>query len=436
MTFTELTVDGWEKDSVVLGSWTNGQDIVEDLVDGIRVAAGVTANTLQGDDIIYGKVSSVTSSVTGLVNNGTIITGNGKDSIKGEASRGDGVFNSFDTIDMGRGDDSLTGSVFAAGDGPDFGIFNLGLITMGQGNDSVTGFVSSVGGDESSNNNSIVNVSTIDSGRGNDSLTGSVSVAGNGSFNSGINNNVSNSTIDMGRGNDYEDDDYEDDDSTHTGSGNDSLTGTVSVAGNGNSNTGILNFGTINTGEDDDYEDDDYEDDDYEDDDSTHTGSGNDSLTGTVSVAGDGSSNDGILNFGTIDMGRGNDSITGAVFVEGDGSANSGINNDATIITGAGNDEVIAIGPDAFTGFDGSGDIYLDEGNDTIIGFGDQRVFGGSGIDTAEFGFDLDNSITLGSSSIDSIDITANDVTMSFTTVDLFSFNGETFLLSELQDMV
>ena len=54
MASTELTNTGWEKDSVVLGNWTNRADVVEDAIDGIVVAAGVVANTRNGRDSIQG----------------------------------------------------------------------------------------------------------------------------------------------------------------------------------------------------------------------------------------------------------------------------------------------------------------------------------------------------------------------------------------------
>ena len=93
------------------------------------------------------------------------------------------------------------------------------------------------------------------------------------------------------------------------------------------------------------------------------------------------------------------------------------------------------MGTDAFTGFTGDGDINLGEGNDRIIGFGDQTVFGGIGMDTAKFGFDLDNSITLESGAMNSIDITANGVTMSFTGVERFVFANDSYTLQKLIDI-
>lgn len=137
-------------------------------------------------------------------------------------------------------------------------------------------------------------------------------------------------------------------------------------------------------------------------------------------------------------MGAGDDYIYGAVEVKGNGDNNFGIDNTAAnvIRMGAGNDSIIGEGVDAFTGFgsrpDNIGFINLDEGNDRISGFGQQNVDGGAGIDLAEFEFSLDESIILGSSDANSIKITANEATMSFTNVEEFVFANGSFTLDEL----
>ncbi|HEY9769239.1 MAG TPA: hypothetical protein V6C71_12230 [Coleofasciculaceae cyanobacterium] len=57
---TQLTNLGWEKNGQPLGIWTNNSDVVKDLVSGIEVVDAVTANTLAGNDLIEGLVSSGT----------------------------------------------------------------------------------------------------------------------------------------------------------------------------------------------------------------------------------------------------------------------------------------------------------------------------------------------------------------------------------------
>ena len=110
---------------------------------------------------------------------------------------------------------------------------------------------------------------------------------------------------------------------------------------------------------------------------------------------------------------------------------------------GSGNDRIIGVGVDAFTGFGsgstsgGSGFIDLGNGNDQITGFGDNQIVdGGTGIDLAEFEFSLNDSIILGSSDANSINITANEKTMSFTNVEEFAFANDFFTLDELIDFV
>ena len=72
----------------------------------------------------------------------------------------------------------------------------------------------------------------------------------------------------------------------------------------------------------------------------------------------------------------------------------------------------------------------MGRGEDLIRGFGEQSVFGGQGMDTAELGIDSDDEpLSLGSS----FDIEIGD--MEFTDVETFVFNDETFSLSELQEM-
>ena len=146
------------------------------------------------------------------------------------------------------------------------------------------------------------------------------------------------------------------------------------------------------------------------------TGKGNDNITGT----GEG----GIGNVNsTIDTGEGDDNITGT------SETNVGIFNTSTIDTGAGKDQVTGIGPDEFSGFAGGGDINLGADNDTIRGFGNQTVFGGEGFDTAEFEFNVADSmfVPLGNNSVD---IIVGGTTMSFTDVEQFIFPDQTITIS------
>ena len=144
------------------------------------------------------------------------------------------------------------------------------------------------------------------------------------------------------------------------------------------------------------------------------TGNGNDIIEGTST------NSRGIFNRSMIKTGNGNDIITGT-------GGNIGIFNFDTIETGNGKDTV-----DALTGgFDGGGTINLGRGKDLIQGFGEQSVFGGQGMDTAELGIDYDvDLLSLGSS----FDIKIGE--MEFTDVETFVFNDETFSLQDLQGEV
>ena len=201
---------------------------------------------------------------------------------------------------------------------------------------------------------------------------------------------------------------------TNTLEGDDTIIGT-------SEREGINNFGTIQTME------------------------GNDAITGKGEIA-------GIINnhSGTITTGEDNDTITGSdalIGIEnlnliktedgndtiiGSGSI-SGISNLSIIETGDGSDTI-----DAFSGgFRGVGTINLGQGEDIIRGFGNQIVNGGDDNDTAELGLNFDEDlISLGSIDDNSIDITFNDQTMSFTNVERFDFNGQEFTPEELQNFI
>jgi hypothetical protein len=311
-------------------------------------------------------------------------------------------------IITGSGNDSLQGSVIGAGN-ENVGIFNFGdfgddqtSINTGTGADKIVGTVKIQG--DGNNNFGVINelFGLINTEAGDDQITGTVEVAGNGDFNIGFDNSIFALT--------------------DTGAGRDRITSTVKVDGDGNNNFGIINGEA-----------------------SISAGNGNDQIISTVVVEGDGSGNIGITSgLGGIDLGAGDDYLYGAVEVAGDGNNNFGIENTAVnyIRMGSGNDSIVGKGVDAFTGFGGSptggsGFIDLGEGNDKISGFGvNQIVDGGTGIDLAQFQFSLDKSITFGSSDANSIDITANEVTMSFTNVEEFAFANDSFTLDELIDFV
>jgi hypothetical protein len=102
---TILTEIGWEDENGnPLGTWTNRADLVA-RGDEITVATGVVANTLGGDDSIFGSGGGL----TGIDNSGAIITGDGRDTISGSAFGVEGIFNSG-TISTGNGNDTISGS--------------------------------------------------------------------------------------------------------------------------------------------------------------------------------------------------------------------------------------------------------------------------------------------------------------------------------------
>ncbi len=428
---TQLTDTGWEQDGQLLGMWTDESDIVEGF-SGIEVADTVTANTLAGDDLIY----AVASNEEGLLNQGSIIMGNGDDLLQGSAiGEGNefvGILNdqgtnedsdSFTTIsdrrgqievngfvgniETGAGADTIIGSVEIDGNSrSNTGILNrrFGSIKTGEDSDEITGSVKIKGDGDFNDGIFSEFIGLIDTGMGNDQITAAVEVEGNGNGNRGFLNNSF--TI------------------TDTGAGDDRITATVEVGGNGNDNTGIINGEA-----------------------KIETGSGDDYIFGAVKVAGDGSGNQGFSSgLAGIDMGNGDDYLYGAVEVEGEGENNFGIYSFLnSIYMGAGNDEITGVGVDAYTGFGASsfGDgsefsfINLGDGNDKINGFGNQHIVdGGTGTDIAKFEFDFDESVTLGSNEPNSIEITANEVTMSFTNVEEFVFANGTFAFDELIDLV
>lgn len=400
-----LTEFGWEQDGQQLGIWSDDGELVESS-SAIEVAEEITVNTLGGNDV----VDSLANSGIGLLNQGTIITGSGKDllqvNVEGSGNNFISILNDIGAvIDTGEGEDRIISTIEAENNSRSHAGISLDVqssIVTGEGNDTVTGIIRA-GVDGNFDGNFHVGISTtilseIATDKGDDKITGTVEVGRDGNGNTGFSNSLAN---------------------TDTGAGDDLITGTVTVLGNGDRNTGFVNGEA-----------------------STFTGDGDDQIIGTVEVGGNGSFNSGIAaGLGGINLEAGDDYLYGAVEVAGDGENNFGIENFNNFIRmGAGDDRIVGKGTDAYSGFNGTYDIVglidLGEGDDTIEGFGREVVEGGSGVDTAEFEFGLDDSVTFGSSDSTSIDITANEKTMSFTNVEEFMFAGESFTLDELIELV
>lgn len=134
----------------------------------------------------------------------------------------------------------------------------------------------------------------------------------------------------------------------------------------------------------------------------------------------------GIYNqlFSVIDMGNGEDQI----IAEG---STLGIYNDSDILLGGGNDTISASSDIAFFDYYGSGTIFLGDGNDEIYGFGIQTIDGGDGLDTAYFDFGVD-MVNVNKINDNSVDLTVDGVTMSFTALDLFNFSGTTLSFNDV----
>ncbi|OKH39587.1 hypothetical protein NIES2119_04720 [[Phormidium ambiguum] IAM M-71] len=173
---TQLTEIGWNG-SFGSGIWTNQADIVN-LGDRVIVDEGVVVNTLDGNDVISGRVGTGPS----FINKGTINTGSGDDTIRGSGFRlGDGLLNTG-TIKTGSGDDIIE----ASGDAQ--GLINSGTINTGDGNDIIkananhsaplfnTGLIETGNGDDIITQglyaDSIGNTGTINTGNGNDIING------------------------------------------------------------------------------------------------------------------------------------------------------------------------------------------------------------------------------------------------------------------------
>ena len=149
---TQLTNEGWSNGTD--GRWTTRQDRVRDSEEGIRLSGRFKANTLDGDDIIYGS----SEKINGLSISGSLKTGAGNDLVRGVSDQASGLYNE-NTINTGFENDTIIGSStnyrglenqgnISSGDGDDLivgksltqeGITNSGYLDMGSGNDILRG---------------------------------------------------------------------------------------------------------------------------------------------------------------------------------------------------------------------------------------------------------------------------------------------------------
>lgn len=228
---TILTKTGWEDENGnPLGRWTRRADLVAEGDIIAVVAPDVIANTDGGNDIMIGT-SNFTPlpsppgpppgiqliEKSGIVNFGTIYTGNGNDNILGTGV-GFGISNRG-RIGTGNGNDNILGT------GNCVGIFNsalddLGIINTGRGNDNIIGNGDIAG---------LTNLGTIHTENGKDKIIGT-NLPGPGEDIAGINNT---GVIDTGRGNDIVD----------------ALTGGFASFGRIPTPEGNEGVGTINLGE-------------------------------------------------------------------------------------------------------------------------------------------------------------------------------------------
>ncbi|BAZ43340.1 hypothetical protein NIES4102_03400 [Chondrocystis sp. NIES-4102] len=179
-----LTATGWTNENgVLLGNWTNKVDTVESDTS-IKIASGVTVDTLNGSDII-----TCNSESEGIVLNGNsqLKTGDGNDVISSNGYTA--IDLGYDAVlDTGDGNDKLSGSGFEG-----FFLSDTGVINTGNGNDNISGTGFPVG---------INSRGTINTGSGNDVITGIANGVIDEFFlgSSGISNYLG--TIDTGSGND------------------------------------------------------------------------------------------------------------------------------------------------------------------------------------------------------------------------------------------
>ena len=336
--------------------FTEDSDIAETLDDAIF--NDTLVQTLKGDDLIKNSRQSNSNLDFGIFNasSGTIEMGQGNDSLTGSGKNG--IINKG-KIYMEDGNDSLRG-------GGSKGILNEGSIYLGDGNDSLSG-----SGSEGIINNGVISTDNGDDFLGGGGYTGMIN---NGIIRTGDGNDLiggggasvitNNGTIDMGKG-------------------DDSLDARGYYGG-------LYNKGTINTGE------------------------GNDVLFGFGKF-------DGIFNEGRINMGDGNDSISG-------NSGGDDVGNKGEIDMGAGNDVISSVRSGE------GGSIKLGTGDDKIslVFFKNQIIDGGEGFDKAYIYWDLQEEVKVTTISDNSLVIKTSDGEGTFTDIELFEFDEVSFSFDEL----
>ena len=178
-----LTEIGWtDENGILLGTWTNQSDVVDDDT-AINVAQGLTVNTMNGNDVI-----NCDSESQGILidDDSQLNTNNGNDIIS--SSGFIAIDLGFDAvIDTGNGDDNISGTGF---DG--FFLRVSSIINTGNGNDTITGTGFATG---------INSRGTINTGKGNDTIFASADGPADDFFGStGISNFLG--TINTGKGDD------------------------------------------------------------------------------------------------------------------------------------------------------------------------------------------------------------------------------------------
>lgn len=136
--------------------------------------------TGDGDDIITGIMDGWGYGIQNYNAKAIIDTGAGKDTITAKASTY-GIYNIDATINMGAGGDTITAT------GGDTGIVNGGTINTGDGSDIITGTATATDG---SGYGGIFNNGIINTGNGNDIITGTGSpgIYNDGPINTGNGN--------------------------------------------------------------------------------------------------------------------------------------------------------------------------------------------------------------------------------------------------------
>jgi len=312
-------------------TFSGNSDVSEFSNEDLFIELGSTAATLAGDDLIR-VTNSPTTGLTvegdlqggtgndrfvasalqdGILNLGTINTGNGDDTLSGRGESGFGIANSG-TIILGDGEDTILA------DGNTSGLFNDSLINMASGADTIRAF--------GRNGDGILNASVIFLGDSDDVVNAS-SEEGDGIDNRGL--------LDGGTGKDIIRG------SSASGSGIKNDGGSIFLArgddkiiGKGGQ-FGIYNFNSGLIG----------------------SGPGNDLVKGEGTVS-------GIFNQGGINTDDGSDQVVGI-------GGERGIQNESLIQTSEGNDFVVGTGDWQGISCSESGRIFTGSEDDVIAGEGD-----------------------------------------------------------------